>query len=300
MDETKIKNVVIVGAGTMGQQISLVCAFHNKNVILYDIKEDILEKALVNIKKMADKYCNKNHFPKKDIPQKLSYIKTSTSIETASINADILIENVPEDPNLKKKVFRSFNEFCPQHTIFTTNTSTLLPSMFAQETGRGDRLAAFHFHDVLMSNVVDIMPHPGTSKETINQIGSFARNIGQQAILLKKEQIGYVFNYMIMALFEAAQTLASKDVASVQDIDRAWMGVTGMEIGPFGLMDGIGIDTVWSIANFWGITTKDKKVIRNAEFLKQYVDAKTLGKKTQKGFYSYPKPEFNDKDFLLS
>ena len=116
----------------------------------------------------------------------------------------------PEDPKLKAKVLAQFNEICPPHAIFTTNTSSLVPSMFAEKTGRPERFAAFHFHDTRVTQIVDIMPHPKTLPEITDIIEAFAVRIGQIPIILKKENFGYVFNAMLMELFKSAQTLAAK------------------------------------------------------------------------------------------
>ena len=123
--------------------------------------------------------------------------------------------------------------------------------MFSEATAASGRFAAFHFHDIRVTKIVDIMPHPGTSKETVETIQAFAERIGQVAIMLKKENFGYVFNAMLMELFKSAQTLAANDVASVEDIDRAWMGVMHTPMGPFGIIGSIGIDTVWKVTDYW-------------------------------------------------
>ncbi len=200
---------------------------------------------------------------------------------------------------LKGKVFAQFNKLCPERTIFTTNTSYLVPSMFAEASGRPEKLAALHFHDLRASNVVDVMPHPGTAPEVTSLVQDFAKSIGLIVIMLHKENNGYVFNAMISNLFFSAMTLASKKVSSIEDIDRAWMGITHMPIGPFGLMDQIGLKTVWTITEYWAKMAGDKGAQKNADFLKQYVDKGELGYKTNKGFYSYPNPAYQKDDFIL-
>jgi 3-hydroxybutyryl-CoA dehydrogenase len=205
---------------------------------------------------------------------------------------------VPEDPALKGKVFAQFNKLCPERTIFTTNTSYLVPSMFAEASGRPEKLAALHFHDLRVSNIVDVMPHPGTAPEVTRLVHDFAVSIGQIVIMLHRENYGYVFNTMLSSLFFSAMSLASKDVSSVEDIDRAWIGITHMPIGPFGLMDQIGLKTVWTITDYWAKQAGDQQSQQNADFLKQYVDRGELGYKTSKGFYSYPNPAYQDANFL--
>jgi len=207
-------------------------------------------------------------------------------------------ESVPEDPDLKGRVFGQLNTLCPERTIFTTNTSTLVPSMFAQATGRPEKFLAYHFHDIRMTNVVDIMPHPGTSPEFVELVKEFAERTGLSPIVLHKENVGYVFNSMFTSLNDSALTLASSGIASVEDIDRVWMGVMHMPIGPFGIMDSVGLETVWHITNYWAKNTGDPQKIKNAEFVNKYVDRGELGQKTRKGFYTYPNPLFASPDFL--
>jgi 3-hydroxybutyryl-CoA dehydrogenase len=213
--------------------------------------------------------------------------------------ADLVSESVPEDPALKAKVFAQFNEICPPHTIFTTNSSSLVPSIFAAATGRPAQFAALHFHSLVWdSNVVDIMPHPGTAPHTVEAIEAFARRIGQIPIVLQKENHGYVFNAMFNELNTAAVSLAANGVASPEDVDRAWMGVMKMPLGPYGWLDGIGLKTVWDITQYWAAATGDAQLQANANFLKQYVDKNWLGVKTGRGFYTYPDPAYARPGFL--
>lgn len=298
MEIEDINHVLIVGAGTMGQQIASQCALHGLDVILYDIKQDILDHALVRINKLLKYFVSKDKYSQKEVDAALKRISCTTSAQEAAAKADLISESVPEDPDLKKKVFSQFHSLCPEHTIFTTNTSTLAPSLFAKETGRPHKLAALHFHDVRTTNIVDVMAHPGTSDETLRIVIDFAKKLGQLPIVLSKENPGYVFNFLLTALFQAAQTLSANGVASIEEVDRAWMGVMRVPIGPFGLMDGIGIDTLWKAADYWANQSKDKQNRKNAAFLKKYVDQGLLGQKTGQGFYTYPKPSYRDPGFL--
>lgn len=293
-----IKKVLLLGAGTMGQQISIPCALAGFDVVIYDINEEALEKALKRIPKIMAGMVLWKKITQEDADAAFKRISTTTDPEIAAKDADIINESVPEKPDLKVKIFSQFNALCPDRTIFTTNTSTLLPSKIASATGRPEKFLALHFHDVSITNVVDIMPHPGTSEETISLVKEFAEKAGQLPIMLQKEHSGYVFNYMIGALFTSAQTLATQKIASIEDIDRAWMGVTHMMQGPFGMMDGIGLDTMLSVTEYWASKNKDPQWAKNAEFLREYVEKGHLGMKTKKGFYEYPKPAYNEPAFL--
>ena len=294
-----IKRVLIIGAGTMGQQIATQCAIHGFAVVLYDIRQDILENALMRINNLLTYFISKSKCTQKEADAATKRITGTTSLHEAASRADFICESVPEDVNLKKKIFSQLHSLCPDHTLFTTNTSTLLPSMFAKEAGRPDKLVAFHFHDVRTTNVVDVMVHSGTSDETLGLVIAFAKKIGLWPIVLQKENPGYVFNFLLTALFQAAQTLSANGVASPEEVDRAWMGVMHVPVGPFGLMDSIGIDTVWDVTVNWSNQIDDEQNKKNAGFLKNYVDKGHLGQKTDQGFYTYPKPAYRDPGFLM-
>jgi len=151
---------------------------------------------------------------------------------------------------------------------------------------------------VRSTDVVDVMPHPGTAPEVTQLVHDFAVSIGQIVIVLHRENSGYVFNTMLSSLFSSALTLASRNVAAIEDIDRAWMGVMHTAMGPFGIMDQVGLSTVWTITDYWAKKTGDAQAQANADFLKQYVDKGYLGFKTNQGFYSYPNPAYTEEAFL--
>jgi 3-hydroxybutyryl-CoA dehydrogenase len=294
-----IDNVLIAGAGTMGQQIGLQSAMHGFEVTIYDIKKEALTIAKKRISRYLDMLEDDLEEGRSSVEQRLRF---TTDLAEHAPSADLVSESVPEDPELKGKVLGEVHHYAPDHCIFTTNTSTLLPSMFAEASGRPDKLIALHFHpDVWTSNVADVMPHPGTSQETIDITVAFARAIDQIPIVLEKEHSGYVFNTMLVALLGAANQLVVGQVASHQDVDRAWMGIMHTPSGPFGIMDYIGLDTVYKVANFWAERNQDPIQQRVAQFFKEnYVDQGHLGVKSGQGFYRYPKPEFSQHDFLRS
>ncbi|MCX8122987.1 MAG: 3-hydroxyacyl-CoA dehydrogenase [Spirochaetes bacterium] len=295
MDATNIKTVLIIGSGTMGQQIGFLCALHGCSVHMYDISDEILNNAQRRLERLAQWFENNNVTTAKDALSKIHYF---TEPKQAAKDVDFVSESVPEDPKLKAKVFAIFNTLCPEHAIFTTNTSSLIPSQIAQETGRPEKFLAFHFHDVRMTKIVDIMPHPGTSEEATQVTIAFAKRLNQIPIVLKKENYGYVFNTMLMTLISSALTLAANEVANIRDIDRSFMGVMHTAIGPFGIMDSIGLDTVYKVTKYWADLLNDAQGKKNADFLKTYIDKGLLGTKTGEGFYKYPHPDFSKPEFL--
>jgi len=299
MNIEDIQRVLVVGAGTMGQQIALQCATHGYTVNLYDIAQPALEAAMTQMKAYASQFETKGCLTSDQVNDTLNRIFTTNDPVEAAIEADLISESVPEDPQLKGEVFAQFHNLCPPRTIFTTNTSTLVPSMFAEATGRPAQFVALHFHQpVWIANVVDIMAHPKTSQETVALIYAFAKRIGQIPIVLKKESPSYVFNAMLGAFCGEAINLALQGVVSVEDIDRAWMGIMKMPIGPFGILDAIGLDLVWNVSSYWATALDDPKMQTNANFLKEYVDKGHLGVKSRKGFYTYPEPAFQQSGFV--
>lgn len=301
MELNEIKKVLIVGSGTMGRQIAFQCAAHSYGVTLYDIDGAALDTSLKRLGAYADSLVNGGHLERRRAEIALAGIAATTDAVEAAKEADLLNESIPEDPALKGKVFARFNELCPSRTIFTTNTSMLVPSVIAEATGRPERFLAFHFHQpVWVGNVADVMPHPGTAADVVTLVRDFARSINQIPMVLRKENHGYVFNAMYGPLNSAAIALVANGVASVHDVDRAWMGIMKMPVGPLGMLDNVGLDTVLHITESSNVARNDPQTRINGEFIKrEYVDKGWLGTKSGRGFYSYPNPAYQDPDFLM-
>jgi len=293
-----IKNILIIGAGTMGHQIGFICAVSGYEVIVYDAFPEVLVKAQKQSAHLAKRLTGNGIIKPGEGDVALERMKFTDDPKEAGRNADLVSESIPEDPELKGEIFGKFNKICPKETIFTTNTSSLVPSMFAAATGRPERFLAFHFHDVTLTRIVDVMPHAETKSEIVKIITSFAKKIGQIPIVLQNEQSGYIFNNMLMALLDSALTLASRKIAPIEEIDRAWMGIMHSPTGPFGIMDSIGLDTALKITSYWAEKRDSDRARKNAEFIKSYVDRDRLGVKSGQGFYYYPDPDFAHPDFV--
>jgi 3-hydroxybutyryl-CoA dehydrogenase len=298
----EVRRVLVLGGGTIGRQIAFQCARFGYEVRVYDVAAEALQSAERQIGEFARSLVGEGLMDEAGAAATLGRISYTTDATRAAAEADLLSESLPERARLKGQVLGQFNGLCPARTIFTTNSSSLTPSQFAAETGRPDRFCAFHFHQpIWRSNVVDIMPHPGTAQEVVALLSEFAGRIDQIAILLKKEHPAYVFNFMLDALLSSAVELAAEGVADVEEIDRAWMGVTRMPIGPFGILDLVGIDLAYEI------TVQKTKMVsflpkakRALNVMKEKVDQGHLGIKSGKGFYDYPDPAFERPGFLKS
>ncbi len=299
MNIDDIRHVLVVGTGTMGQKIALQCARYGYEVIAYDGFAKSLENAQERIPAYAADLVSQGLMTAAEVEPTLARITYTLNPEDGAL-ADLISESVLEDPELKGKIFAQFNAICPPHTLFTTNTSTLLPSMFAAATGRPDKFAALHFYGVWMKNLADIMPHPGTSPETLSLLMAFAKRIGQVPTLLKKEYPGYIGNTILGALNAVALKLVFVDrVASVEDVDRAFMLLEGTPYGPFGWLDSNGLDTIWHVMESGAKTSGDPGAQEFADmFKREYIDKGWLGVKSGRGFYSYPNPAFSQPDFL--
>ncbi len=295
----EVRHILSLGAGTMGQQIALQCAIHGYDVTVYDVYPEALRDAAAKVGAYAAGLVGQKRLTPAASSEALSRISYTSQPEDGA-RADLLTESIPEDTDLKRKVFAQFNGICPPHTIFTTNTSTLLPSTFADATGRPGQFAALHFHQLVWdANLVDVMPHAGTKPETVELLVAFARRIDQVPLVLRKESAQYVVNAMLGAINDTAFKLMNEGVASVEDIDRAFMIVMRTASGPFGSLDFVGLDTVWHIMQSKARATQDPKVQAAAdEFKKRYIDKGLLGVKAGKGFYTYPDPAYQRPGFL--
>ena len=294
-----VRRIAIAGAGTMGQQIGFQCAGHGYDVVIHDVDPAALEAARVRIDAYADGLERGGVISSEVRAAAQARITLTSDLRAAAADADLLSEAVPEDPDLKGRVLAEWGAACPARTIFMTNTSMLLPSQFAAASGRAERVLALHFHlPVWVNNLADVMPHPGTEPAVTALVLAFARRIGQVPIELRRESNGYVFNAMYSALNRAAITLAQQGVASIEDIDRSWMHVTKAPIGPLGALDAVGLDTTWSITDYWARRLGDEQLHANAAFLKAYVDRGELGVKSGRGFYSYPDPAYARPGFV--
>lgn len=289
-----IKQVLIVGSGTLGLRIGLQCALSGFHTSIYDIQPAAFGEAKKAQAKILSSLIKRNVLSAPEAAAAQERIRWTNDLQLATQGVDFVSESVTEDVAIKKKVWQELSRYCPKHAVLTTNTSSLLPSQFAQESGNPAHFCAFHFHDVFWANVVDIMPHATTAGWVVDLLKEMAVKLNQIPVILKKETPAYVFNAILAAILDTAGLLVADGKASIQDVDRSWMGNFKTVNGPFGMLDLIGLDTAWHVS----VARDNRESQRFATFLKQYIDQGKLGVKTGEGFYQYPDPEYKNRDFL--
>ncbi len=294
IDLRPIQTFGILGAGTLGWRIGLQAAISGYDVLMLDLSEEVLAKAVHFQEKLLDGLAKRPNFQGGSLDDIKTRIKTTTDSRRFADTVDFVSESVTEDVGLKQKVWAQLAGQWQAHTVLTTNTSYLLPSQMAEHSGDAERFCAFHFHDVFDARVVDVMPHPGTDISLVPWLTELGKKLNQIPVHVEQETPGYLFNHMLMAYLGAAGQLLAQGKASHEAIDRSWMGNMGTPIGPFGMLDQIGLDTVMHILG----TRTDSRSRAFADVVTPLIDSGRLGIKTKGGFYDYPHPAYKAADFL--
>jgi 3-hydroxyacyl-CoA dehydrogenase len=294
------KNITVAGSGVLGSQIAYQTAFHGFQVSVYDINDEALELAKERIKKLKPRYQEDLKATQEEVDAAYDRLSFHSDLAEAVKDADLVIEAVPERVEIKVDFYKKLAAVAPDKTVFVTNSSTLLPSQFAEATGRPEKFLALHFaNEIWKNNTAEVMKHPGTDMQYFDQIIEFAKAIGMVALPLYKEQPGYILNSLLVPFLEAAQMLLVKEVSDPETIDKTWMIATGAPLGPFAILDVVGIRTAYNITLAKAEATGNEEFMKLAELLKrEYIDKGKLGRETGEGFYKYPNPSFAQPGFL--
>ncbi|MBL7703918.1 MAG: 3-hydroxyacyl-CoA dehydrogenase [Taibaiella sp.] len=294
-----IKNVTVAGSGVLGAQIALQAAYHGFRVTVYDINDAALDKAKATFERIAAAYRQDLHAGDESIAAAFSRLDTTTDLAASVKDADLLIEAIPENPAIKTAFYQQLAAVAPAKTIFATNTSTLLPSMFAEATGRPEKFLALHFaNEIWKHNTAEIMGHAGTDKAVFDTIVAFAKDIGMIALPLHKEQPAYILNSLLVPFLSAASALWANGVADPETIDKTWMAATGAPVGPFATLDIVGITTAYNINKMAADAAPDPLKLKIVALMKAMIDEGKLGVASGEGFYKYPDPAYKASDFL--
>ncbi|WP_337100634.1 3-hydroxyacyl-CoA dehydrogenase [Paenibacillus sp. YIM B09110] len=294
------RKITVAGSGVLGSQIAFQTSFKGFEVTVYDINDEALERAKERIEGLKPRYQEDLGATKEDVEAAYGRMSFNSDLKQAVAEADLVIEAIPEVVQIKTDFYKQLGAAAPRKTVFATNSSTLLPSQFAEATGRPGQFLALHFaNEIWRNNTAEIMKHPGTDESVFGDVIAFAKAIGMVALPLQKEQPGYILNSLLVPLLEAAQLLLVKEIADVETIDKTWMVATGAPLGPFAILDVVGINTAYNIGLAKAKETGNEHDQKAADLLKSvYIDKGKLGRETGEGFYTYPNPSFLSPDFL--
>ena len=296
----QIKKVAVIGTGTLGAQIAVQAASYGYDVKSYDLDPESFQKTLQKVRALMKTRGKGPTVPMEEWEKGAQRVKQVKDLAGAVKDADLVIEAVLENLELKRKVFAQIDSLAPRETILATNSSSIPISKIESATKRPEKCLNLHFYMPATSmNIVDVMGGTKTTAETIEAGQKFVRSIGSIPLTVKKEILGFCFNCVWRAIKKQTLYMWAGGYVDFRDIDRGWMVFTGMSQGPFGIMDMVGLDVVYDIEMVYYNESKDPKDHPPAA-LKAMIERNEFGAKTGKGFYTYPNPEYARPDFLKS
>jgi len=285
----EIKRVGVVGCGFMGSGIVQVAAQAGYEVVVSDISEEVLEKGLSSVEYFVSRGVEKGRITKNEKEATISRIRGTTQIKDFT-DSDLVIEVVPEDLELKKRVFAQLDEVCPPDTILATNTSCLPVIELAMATKRPDKVVGLHFFvPVPLNRLLELVRTARTSDETLDVARKFGQSLGKE-VILAQDTPGFIFNYLLIPWQLNAIRLLERGAASAEEIDKSMTLGLKYPIGPLGLADFNGLDVLYMISTAIHEETKDPQFVPPI-LLRRMVASGYLGRKTGRGFYNYAGPK---------
>ena len=290
----KISVVAVIGAGTMGPKIAYRCAVSGLQARL----TDKFPQALANGKERIEGWIDKKLGPD-EAARVRSRLTTTESLAKCLEGADLVIETVPEDLELKRRVLAEIDRLAPQAAFIATNSSSLPCSRMADATGRPEKVFNINFSQPEEESdlLVEVMRGQATAPETIVVAEGFVRSLKMVPIITYKEIMGFSFNRLWRAIKREVLHLVDGGHSDHQDLDRAWIMEFGTSFGPFGLMDIIGLDVVRDIENQYYLDSGEERD-KPPKLLDEMIAQGRLGVKTGVGFYNYPNPAYHDPAWL--
>ena len=281
-----IKKVCFIGAGTMGCFNSLLASAAGYECVIYDPCEESLKNRASNQLKLIDFLNHENFFKGVDVNTAIKKIYDCSDLKLALDGADLISESIPENLELKTKLLQKLEGVINKKTIITTNTSGLSLETLSDQINPKYQFAAMHFH--LGSRLVDIVRGTHTSEETIISIKTFVETLGCGGIIYKNRNSKYALNPMLGALTTQSMLMVIEGRYSIEEIDGAWKNANDSKLGPFGIMDMLGLDV---IKNAWEEQDEESRLIDHKEkilkHLSSYIDKNNLGIKTGEGFLNH-------------
>ncbi|CAH0240184.1 MULTISPECIES: 3-hydroxyacyl-CoA dehydrogenase family protein [Peribacillus] len=281
-----IQTIGVVGAGSMGSGIANLAAMNGFTVILCDIEDSYLENAIKRIGKFMDKSVARGKMTENQKQETLGRIQTTTLLEEMK-DADVVIEAVLEDLNLKKEVFSALDQIVREGVILATNTSSMSITEIAAATQHPERVAGMHFFNpAQLMKLVEVVRGYQTSDETVEELKALSKQLTKEPVEVKKDTPGFIVNRIMIPQFIEAIKLLEEGVASAEDIDKAVTLGLNYPMGPFTLQDFAGVDIGYHVMEYFKEEFNDDHFAPPL-LLKQLVRAGRHGKKTGAGFYDY-------------
>lgn len=278
--------ITVLGSGIMGHGIAQVSAMAGYNVTLRDIDLPLLNKALEKVKWSLSKLVEKQKITEKESEAILNRISPELNLERSLVGTDLIVEAVPEDVEIKRRLYAEVDRYAEEKTIYASNTSTLPITEMAALTKRPEKFVGLHFFNPpQLMRLVEVIPGRDTSPDTTNLALNFVKQIGKESVLCKKDVVGFIVNRIFIPLVHEAAYLLDRDGVSMTQLDSAVKFKIGFPMGIFELADYTGLDVIHKATI--EMYARDKKLINPHPRIKQLVDSQNLGKKTGKGFYEY-------------
>lgn len=281
----EFRKVTVLGTGVLGSQIAFQSAFRGFDVTAYDINDAALTAARARFDELATVYQQDvEGADASNTAAAATGITLTTELATAAAEADLIIEAVPEVLGIKRDLYRELGALAPERTVFATNSSTLLPSDIVDYTGRPDRFLALHFaNHVWKFNTAEVMGTDRTDPAVFAAVVEFAKAIGMVPIELHKEKAGYVLNSLLVPFLNSGIELAAGGYAEPPAVDETWRIATGAPMGPFQILDIVGLTTPYNIL----VNGSDAHKKLAAWLKENYIDKGKLGVASGEGFYRY-------------
>lgn len=282
-----INDISVIGAGAMGAQIAMVAALAGFSTTVVDVSQDSLDTAKEQLWSRVDRDVEKQRRAADDVHRAKGRLRFSTDQDEAVATTDFVIEAAVESLAVKREIFAQLDQSAPSHAILTTNSSNIMSSQIADATKRPDKVCNMHFFNpALIMQGVEIVPHEDTSQDTIDTTIAMTEALGKDVIELKQEIPGFVANRLLGALRLEALKLYDAGVADFPDIDRAAKSALRHPMGPFELMDLVGIDVAYLVRMAEYEQTGDEKA-KPHPLLAQKYETGNYGRKSGKGWYDY-------------
>lgn len=281
-----IKNITVLGSGIMGHGIAQVSAMSGYNVVLRDIEQEFLDKAMGKIKWSLDKLVSKEKISQSQADDIYSRIRPIVDLKEAVKDCDLVIEAVPEIMDLKKKVYAELDKVAGKNVVFASNTSTLPITEIANTISRPERFIGIHFFNPpQLMKLVEIIPGQKTAKDVVKLTNDYVKSIQKESVVCRKDVPGFIVNRLFIPLVHEACYVMDRQKIQLTEIDSAVKFKLGFPMGIFELADFTGMDVIHKATIEMHL--RDKKVIRPHPKIEQLYNEKKLGQKTGEGFYKY-------------